>query len=429
MTSTLHFALAEAEQITARARAAARSLAPQTTAAKDAFLAAVGVGLRQRRAAICEANAGDLARSAAAGRSAPLLDRLRLDADRVEALARAVDEVRHLPDPVGAIVGGGRRPNGLEIRRVRIPIGVIGMIYEARPNVTIDAAALAIKAGNAVVLRGGSDAVATNAALLLVLRDALLAVGLPADAAQAPQTPGHEAIEAMVCRPGGLDLAIPRGGTALIDAVQRWARVPVVQHYQGVCHVYVHHDADAELARCVVVNAKAQRPGVCNAMEALLIDAAAPPATVAAIVVGLLEAGVQIRACDRSRALAWAPAIASALVPAADDDFGREFLDLVCLLRVVDGVEGAIDHIARFGSGHTEAILCRDVGASQRFLAGVDASCVMINASTRFNDGGELGLGAEIGISTSKLHAYGPMGLEALTAIRTVVVGEGHVRV
>ncbi len=420
--------IADTDDLLARARQAARLLAATESRRKDQFLAEVARLLRRRSAALCEVNALDMAAGVAAGRSAAMLDRLSLNPDRVEAIARAVEQIATLPDPVGAIVSGGQRPNGLEVRRVRIPLGVIGIVYESRPNVTIDAGVLAIKAGNAVVLRGGSDAAHSNAALVQLLRDALQATGLPVDAAQAPASAGHEGIEALVSRVGGLDLVIPRGGTTLIDAVNRWARVPVIQHYQGVCHLYVHADADVAMATAIAVNAKAQRPGVCNAMEALLIDAAAPAATTIAIVKALREAGVEVRACAATRATLAQAGVESLAVPAEPSDAGREFLDLTCLFQQVDGLGGALAHIARFGSGHTEAIVCADVGVSRRFVAGVDASCVLVNASTRFNDGGELGLGAEIGISTTKLHAYGPMGLESLTTIRFVVQGDGHVR-
>ncbi len=411
-----------------RARRAARTLASADSGQKDRFLASVAQLLLDRTEAICAANAADLDRARAAGRNAAFLDRLALDARRIASISASVQEIRALPDPVGATIGGAVRPSGIEVRRVRIPLGVIGIVYESRPNVTIDAGVLAIKAGNAVVLRGGSDAGESNAAFLDVLRDALVATGLPGDAAQAPPGSGHDGIEALVSQVGGLDLVIPRGGTALIDAVNRWARVPVVQHYQGVCHVYVHHDADLAHAVDIVVNAKAQRPGVCNAMEALLIDSAAPVATVSTLVEALLAAGVEVRACPRTRAALAATGQGEGVVDAQDDDRGREFLDLKCLVQLVDGLDGALAHIARYGSGHTEAVLCRDIRVARAFERGVDASCVMVNASTRFNDGGELGLGAEIGISTTKLHAYGPMGLESLTTARFVVHGEGHVR-
>lgn len=405
-----------------RARRAARQLAPASTADKDAFLQRVSAALRARSASIAAANQRDLQRARLAGKTGAFLDRLGLQEPAIDKLAAAVDQIRALPDPTGRVTWGARRPNGLEVSKVRIPLGVIGMIYESRPNVTIDAGCLCIKAANAVVLRGGSDASETNAALIELLRDALREVGLPEDAALAPAGAGHDAIEALITQVGGLDLVIPRGGKALIEAVTSRARVPVIQHYEGVCHIFVHASADLAGAAAVVVNAKAQRPGVCNAMEALLIDAAIAPTAVPLLVQALQDAGVQVRGCPQTAAL-------HPGVTAADQaDHGREFLDMIALVRVVDGLDGAIAHIERYGSGHTEAILAQDITTARAFTSRVDASCVIINASTRFNDGGELGLGAEIGISTSKLHAYGPMGLESLTTEKYLVVGQGHVR-
>ncbi len=414
---------AETRTLLAAARAAATVLAPASTQLKNAFLARTAALLLEKQQEIVEANSADLALAVAAGRNAAFVDRLRLDARAIANLARSVGEIEALPDPVGMITSGSRRPNGLEVRKQRIPIGVIGIIYESRPGVTIDAAALCIKAGNAVVLRGGSEAQRSNRILAELLREALHAAGLPADAVQVPQSQDRAAIDALVSVPGGLDLVIPRGGTALIEAVQRSARVPVIQHYQGVCHLFVHAAADLEKAARVVVNAKAQRPGVCNAVEAILVDAAIAPSAVPKLCAELRAAQVEIRGCERVQALEGA-----AVVPATDADLGHEYLDLIVLMRVVDGLDGAIAHIRRYGSGHTEGILTEDLGAAQRFIAEVDASCVVVNASTRFNDGGCLGLGAEIGISTSKLHAYGPMGLEALTAEKYVVIGNGQVR-
>ena len=413
----------ETRSLLEAARRAAHALAPASTTQKNAFLAHTAMLLATHEDAILAANALDLEASVAAGRNAAFVDRLRLDARALAGLARSLREIEALADPVGVITSGSRRPNGLEVRKQRIPIGVIGIIYEARPGVTIDAAALCIKAGNAVVLRGGSEARHSNAALAIVLREALQASGLPADAVQLPQSTDRAAIEALVSVPGGLDLAIPRGGTALIEAVQRAARVPVIQHYKGVCHLFVHAGADLDKAARIVVNAKAQRPGVCNAVEGILIDAAIAAQAVPKLCAELHAAKVEIRGCPVVQRLAQTP-----VVPAQAADDGCEYLDLIALVRVVDGLEGAIAYIRRFGSGHTEGILTEDLGAAQTFIAQIDASCVVVNASTRFNDGGCLGLGAEIGISTSKLHAYGPMGLEALTAEKFVVIGNGQVR-
>ena len=409
-------------QLLDRARRAANLLAPASTDQKNAFLDRVAALLLARTDTIVAANGRDLARGRERGLSAAFLDRLSLSEAAVQALAATVIEIRTLPDPVARITYGARRPNGLLVQRVRIPLGVIGMVYESRPNVTIDAGCLCIKAGNAVVLRGGSDASESNAALLALLRQALVDVGLPEDAAQAPAGSGHDAIQALVSVSGGLDLVIPRGGTRLIEAVNKWARVPVIQHYHGVCHLFVHAAADLRAAAAVVVNAKAQRPGVCNALEGLLIDAAIAATAAPLLVAALQEAGVQVRGCPLTRALC------PQVVAATDDDYGREFLDLICFVRVVDGLDGAIAHIEAYGSGHTEGILTTELSAANHFVSRVQASCVVVNASTRFNDGGQLGLGAEIGISTSKLHAYGPMGLESLTAEKYVVMGDNHVR-
>ncbi len=405
-----------------RSKSAARSLATATTAQKNAFLLAVAASVDAQVPALLRANAEDVARAVAAGRPDAFVDRLRLSESRLTALASAVREIAALPDPVGMITRGSQRPNGLEVQQVRVPLGVIGIVYESRPNVTVDAGCLCVKAGNAVVLRGGSDAAASNAALLALLQDALAEVGLPRDAAQAPAVAGHAGIEALVSQAGGLDVIIPRGGKRLIDAVNRWAQVPVIQHYEGVCHVFVEASADLSTAEAIALNAKVQRPGVCNAMEALLVDRAVAERAVPQLVSALQGAGVEVRGCETTQRLC------PTTTPASADDRGREFLELVCLLEVVDGVDGAIAHIAAHGSGHSEAILTRDIGLARRFVAAVDASCVLVNASTRFNDGGCLGLGAEIGISTTKLHAYGPMGLESLTTQKYVVIGDGHVR-
>ena len=420
--------ISDTNSLLQRSRRAAHRLAVATTAEKNAFLATVAMQIRAGTEQLLDANGRDIERAIAKGRNAAFVDRLRLSAARLEALASAVEEIAALPDPVGATLSGSLRPNGLEVHKVRIPLGVIGIVYESRPNVTIDAGCLCIKAGNAVVLRGGSDAAESNAAFLAILRAALSHHGLPADGAVAPAAPGHEGIEALVSQADGLDVIIPRGGTKLIDAVNRWARVPVIQHYEGVCHIFVEASADMDQAAAIAVNAKAQRPGVCNAMEALLIDAAIGDDATVRLVTALQSAGVEVRGCLATQARCRGKT-ETAVVAATAADRGREFLDLVCLVEVVDGIDGAIAHIARHGSGHTEAILTTDLALSRRFTRTIDASCVVVNASTRFNDGGCLGLGAEIGISTSKLHAYGPMGLEALTTQKFVVQGEGHVRV
>jgi glutamate-5-semialdehyde dehydrogenase len=406
-----------------RARKASTVLASSSGHVRDQVLLRAADRLDADHAAILEANAHDLEDAKDSGKGSAFLDRLALTARGLHQLSAALREIAAMPDPVGAVTGGGRRPNGLEVVRQRIPLGVVGMVYEARPGVTVDAAALCLKAGNSVVLRGGSEAVRSNAALGDRMRAALADAGLPADALlQLPMTE-RAAVDVLVGLRGGLDVVIPRGGTALIEAVSEAARVPVIQHFQGVCHLFVHAAADLDEAEQVVVNAKTQRPGVCNAMEALLVDAAIAERAVPRLTRALAEKHCEIRACERSIRLAGGVAIA-----AQDDDRGREFLDLVALVQVVDGVDGALAHIRRYGSRHTEGILTRDLAAAEAFVRGVDASCVVVNASTRFNDGGCLGLGAELGISTSKLHAYGPMGLEHLTTERWVVRGAGHIR-
>lgn len=415
--------LEETRALLQRARRAAPQLAVASTAAKNAFLEQVAQLLVERQQVLADANAVDLEQAVAAGKGGAFLDRLRLDAKGLQNLAKSVREIAQLPDPVGTTTHGARRPSGIEVRKVRIPLGVIGIVYESRPGVTVDAAALCLKAGNCCVLRGGSEARRSNAALVDLLREALDRSGLPADALQQPISLDRAAIDTLVSIPDGLDVVIPRGGPALIEAVSKAARVPVIQHYQGVCHVFVEKSADLQAAERIVVNAKAQRPGVCNAMEALLVDSAIAETAIPRLVKVLQAAGVEVRGCDRTQAL-----LGDAVVPATSADFGHEFLDLICLVRVVDGLSGAIDHIRAWGSRHTEAILTNDLAAATRFTAEVDASCVVINASTRFNDGSCLGLGAEIGISTTKLHAYGPMGLEALTTEKFVVFGQGQVR-
>jgi len=366
--------------------------------------------IEKRAAEILGANEEDLAR--ASGQPAAFLDRLRLDEKRLRAMAAAMREVAALPDPVGEVVESYTRPNGLRVERVRAPLGVVLMIYESRPNVTAEAAALCLRSGNAALLRGGSEALQTNSAI---------AACFPEDVVQLV-SPDRALLDELLQLHEQIDLCIPRGGPSLIRFVADRARVPVIKHYQGVCHLYVAPDADLEMAGRIAVNAKAQRPGVCNALECLLVDARSAPEALPRLAAPLRGAGVELR-CDE-RAL---PLVAGG-VAAMEDDFGREFLDLKLAVAVVDGIDGALRHIARYGSRHTESIVTGDPQLAQRFLNEVDASCVLWNASTRFNDGGELGLGAEIGISTSKLHAYGPMGLRELTCTRYVVRGDGQVR-
>ena len=412
----------EIREICKRARKAARKLAPEPRAKKDAALEAIAKTLEARSAAIVAANAEDLAAAREKGTKGALLDRLMLDEARVRAMAKAVREIAALPDPVGEVVSRDTRPSGIRITRVRVPLGVIAMIYEARPNVTVEASALTLKAGNAVVLRGGSEAQRSNAALAEAIGAALAETGLPTDAVQVVPFTDRDGVRALVQQSELVDLAIPRGGEALIRFVTENARVPVVQHYKGVCHLFLDRGADVANAERIVLNAKMQRPGVCNALECLLVDASDAERLLPPVAKALLAAGCELRGDERTRALV---PEAKAATP---DDWGREFLDTILAVRVVDGIDGALEHVAEYGSGHTEAISTPDAARAERWRREVDAACVVVNASTRFHDGGELGLGAEIGIATSRLHWRGPMGLEALTTMKWVVDGEGQIR-
>ena len=415
-----------ARDLAAQARLAARALAVAETKVKDLALAQMARALREHRDAILEANGLDCAAAEEDGKNAAFLDRLRLDASRLESMARAVEAVATLPDPVGDVTESYRRPNGLEVRKVRLPLGVVLMIFEARPNVVSDAAALCLKSGNAAILRAGSEAFRTAQAIAQALAQGLSAAGLPAGAVQLVPDTTRETMLELLTLEGQIDLCIPRGGEGLIRFVAQHARVPVVKHYQGVCHVYVHAQADLEMATRLIVNAKTSRPGVCNAAECLLVDAAVAATFLPLAGKALHEKGVELRACEPSAAVLRAAGVP--VTPAQPDDFGREFLDLKLAVKVVAGLDEALAHIARYGSEHTEAIVTGSRDAARRFTREVCASGVMVNASTRFNDGGELGLGAEIGISTSRLHAFGPMGLKELTAQKYVVEGDGQVR-
>ena len=401
-----------------RARAAAGVLAALPTDKKVAGLRAAAAALRDRAPAILAANEADMADAAAL--SPALRDRLRLDADRLAGVAAAVDAVAALADPVGQVIDATQRPNGLRLSRVRVPIGVIGIVYESRPNVTADAAALCVMSGNAAILRGGSEAVHSNRAIHAALIEGLVAAGLPADAVQLVPTQDRAAVGAMLAAAGVLDLVVPRGGKGLVARVQADARVPVLAHLDGVNHVYVDGSADPAMAVAVVHDAKLRRTGVCGAMECLLIDRAYPdPAGLAR---GLAAAGCEVRAGPGLRALA------PELPAASADDWGHEYLDAIAAADVVDGVGGGIAHIARHGSGHTDAIVAGDERVAERFLAAVDSAIVLWNASTQFADGGEFGLGAEIGIATGRLHARGPVALEGLTTYKWVGRGTGQVR-
>jgi glutamate-5-semialdehyde dehydrogenase len=405
-----------------RAKSASRVLRSASTAQKDGALAAIAKGLRANTSAILAANADDVAEARKNDLAAAMVDRLTLNEARIEGIARAVEEIIALPDPVGRIDEMVRRPSGITVGRMRGPIGVVAMIFESRPNVTIDAAALCLKSGNAAFLRGGSEASRSNAALARVVHEALASASLPEDAVVLSPSYAREATKALLGLVGIVDVVIPRGGEGLIRFVAENARVPVIAHYQGVCHLFVDRGAELDRAVALTVDGKARRPGVCNALECLLVDASVADALLPKLMTALAAEGVEVRADESAH-----PKMPGS-VPARDEDFGKEFLAKILAVRVVDGIDAALAHVAEYGSGHTEAILTSNYEHSQRWLREVDASCVLVNASTRFNDGGELGLGAELGIATSKLHAYGPMGLEELTTRKWIVYGNGEVR-
>jgi len=405
------------------ARDASRALARTDADARRRALSLMAGSLRSRQAEILAENAADLEAATAAGLSEAMLDRLRLDAGRLEAMARAVEEVAALPEVVGRVDARWTRPNGLEVERVRIPLGVIAIVYESRPNVTTDAASLCLKTGNAVILRGGRESFRSNCALGAAVSAALDQAGLPPAAVQVMPTSEREALYQLLQREEEIDLVIPRGGEGLIRAVVEHSRVPVIKHYKGVCHVYVHAAADQEMALAICENAKVQRPGVCNAVETILVDRAAAGSFVPRLCRRFADLAVEVRGDPQVRELG-----GEQVVPAAEEDWAAEYLSKTVAVRVVDGLEQAIEHIARYGSDHTESIVTADRAAAERFLREVGSSTVLVNASTRFADGGELGLGAEIGISTTRLHAYGPMGAEGLTTTKFVVRGDGQVR-
>ncbi len=404
------------------AREAAKVLARLGTQKKDEALERIAQKLVDETAAIKRENEKDLNDAREKGLSEAMIDRLTVSDAVIESMAQGLRDVVKLPDPVGRVTGMWLRPNGLQVGRVRIPLGVIGMIYESRPNATIDAAGLCLKAGNAAILRGGSEAFNSNAVLAKIIQEALKETGIPEAAAQVVPVPDRAAVNALLVQDEYVDLIIPRGGEGLIRFVVDNSKIPVLKHYKGVCHVYVDEHADLNMAENVSFNAKAQRPGVCNAMETLLVHKAVAESFLPPMAERFKEAGVELRGCPKT----------CQIVPeakkASDEDWPTEYLDLILAVKVVSSMEEAMEHIAQYGSAHTEAIVTSDYARARRFLREVDASVVLVNASTRFNDGGELGLGAEIGISTSKLHAYGPMGLEELTTTKFVVFGDGQVR-
>jgi glutamate-5-semialdehyde dehydrogenase len=410
------------ERIARSARAAGHKVAKATARAREAALRATAARIRERAAAILAENRLDVDAGRAAGLAPAMLDRLMLDERRLAAVAAAVDAVADLPDPVGRIDGMARRPNGLLVGKMRIPLGVVLMIYESRPNVTAEAFAVCLRAGNAVILRGGSEAHRTNLALGEAIAHGLETAGLPAAAAQVVPSTDRAIVEALLRRNEEIDLCIPRGGEGLIRFVAERARMPVIQHYKGVCHVYVDAAADQDMALAICENAKVSRPGVCNAAETILVHDGIAAAFVPRLVARLAARGVEIRGDERTRALA------PGVVAATEQDWSTEYLALIVSVRTVASFDEAVRHIETYGSSHTEAIVTRDHATAMRFVNEVSSSTVLVNASTRFADGGELGLGAEIGISTTRLHAYGPMGAEELTTTKFVVFGDGQVR-
>jgi glutamate-5-semialdehyde dehydrogenase len=403
------------------AKAAAPAVARASTATKNAALRAMADALDGAHDAILAANADDIAAAREAGMPTAMIDRLTLTPERLTAMAEALRDLVALTDPVGEIVRGFTLPNGLQVRQVRVPMGVVAMVYEGRPNVTVDAAGLALKSGNACVLRGSSSAIRSNTALAQVLRGALESVGLPADAVCLIEDTSRESVKDLMTARGIVDLLIPRGGAGLIQSVVTQSQVPVIETGVGNCHVYIDRAADLDMATAITVNAKAQRPSVCNAAETLLVHADVAEAFLPQAAAALRDAGVELVGDDAAQQLAGAGA-------ATEDDWDTEYLDLRMAVRVVGDIADAIEHIAKHGTLHTEAIVTEDRAAARRFVAEVDAAAVMVNASTRFTDGGEFGFGAEIGISTQKLHARGPMGLQELTTTKYIVEGDGQVR-
>ena len=405
------------------ARASAMTLATTTGELRNAALAAAAAILRERSSEVVSANAQDMAAARERGLSGAMLDRLLLDDERVAAMASGIETIIGLRDPIGRILEEWERPNGLRIQRVAVPLGVIGIIYESRPNVTADAAALCVKSGNAVILRGGSESFRSSTAIYECLRDGLVSAGLPAEAVQMVPTTDRAAVGFLLSSMAEwVDVVVPRGGKNLIKRVQDEARVPVIGHLEGICHVYLHAGADVDMARDVVLNAKMRRTGICGAAETVLVDSAAANVLLPVICDALQEAGCAIRGDDK------VTAIVAQATPATDEDWSTEYLDAIVSIRVVNDIEQAIDHIRRYGSGHTESIVTGDTEAAEQFFREVDSAIVLQNASTQFADGGEFGMGAEIGIATGRIHARGPVGADQLTSYKYVVRGSGQVR-
>ncbi len=405
-----------------QARTAARAMARADTAAKNRALEAMAAALQADRSGLRAANALDVARGREAGLDAAMLDRLALDDARIDAMIAGLQQVAALPDPVGEVSGMQYRPSGIQVGHMRVPLGVIGIIYESRPNVTMDAASLCLKAGNAAILRGGSESIESNRRIAQAVRAGLDAAGLPADAVQVVDTTDRAAVAALITMPEFVDVIVPRGGKGLIERISAEARVPVIKHLDGICHVYIDDRADPDKAFRVALNAKTHRYGVCNAMETLLVAEGIAASILPRLAQAYAEKGVALRGCAKACALV------AAATPASEEDWATEYLAPVLAICIVRDLDEAMDHIARYGSQHTDSIVTEDYSRARRFLREVDSSSVMVNASTRFADGFEYGLGAEIGISTDKLHARGPVGLEGLTTRKFVVLGDGHIR-
>ncbi len=412
----------EVKEMARKAKCASHLLAQLSTASKNKTLSEMADDLEKNQELLIKENRKDLAAGRKAHLSSALIDRLRLTPSVIHGMAEGLREVARLPDPVGEIVKMWKRPNGLMVGRMRIPIGVIGIIYESRPNVTVDAAGLCLKSGNSVILKGGSEASHSNHVIGQILRKDLVKMGLPTEAIQIFHHTEREAVQEMLQLEEEIDLIIPRGGEELIRFVTNHSKIPVIKHYKGVCHIFVDETADLEMATRVCLNAKVQKPGVCNAVETLLVHEKVARRFLPRVAKVLQKEGVELRGCSRSKK------VLSHIKEAQEEDWSQEYLDLILSIKVVREIEEAIEHIKRYGSFHTEAIITSDYQNAQRFLKEVNSSCVLVNASTRFNDGFELGLGAEIGISTSKLHAFGPMGLEELTTTKFIVYGEGQIR-
>ena len=422
-TATVEDVTAYMHELGTRARAASRRLAGADTASRDGALHAIAQALDERRSALMAANRQDLEAGAAKSLDAAMLDRLELTPGRIDAMIEGLRQVAALPDPVGQVFDLNFRPSGIQVGRMRVPLGVVGIIYESRPNVTADAAALCLKAGNATVLRGGSEAFHSNQAIAACIQHGLEQAGLPADAVQVVATTDRAAVDLMVTMPQSIDVIIPRGGKGLIERISASARVPVIKHLHGVCHVYVDDEADPQKAFDVALNAKTQRYGTCNTMETLLVNATVAEDFLPGLAAAYWEKGVELRGCAETCRI-----LGERCLAATEADWDEEYLAPILSIRVVPDIDAAMDHIARHGSMHTDSIVTENISKARRFLREVDASSVMVNASTRFADGFEYGLGAEIGISTDKFHARGPVGLEGLTSVKFIVLGDGHVR-